>query len=104
MEKAITEFIIKRNGKPQIKISKKLHSTYGFMSGNPFSSKEGNIFINELKVNSIKRTFRKFIISIRNIGTGKNEGEYRIQQLNLDESELLELRNSIDILLNHTNS
>ena len=85
-------YIIRKNGKPMIRLSKKFSGRIGDMA-----VKRVNIHIIENK-NKIDESDRRFIISIRE--DGKNTGEYKIAQINFNEEELKELRDNIDIILN----
>ena len=85
-------YIIRKNGKPMIRLSKKFSGRIGDMA-----VERVNIHIIENN-NKIDESDRRFIISIREYG--KNPGEYKIAQINFNEAELKELRDNIDIILN----
>lgn len=99
MENAKIEIKVASNGKPRIKVTKKITTTFGFNGRDKFHSKEGNIFVAEIKVNSSTPRPRKFSISVRNVGDRSNAGEYRVQSIGLDESELRELVSAINEIL-----
>jgi hypothetical protein len=91
------------NGKSSYKISREYSSMTTFRGINrvPFYIKQDNMFITELKVNS-KIPERKFIISIRRDGKGKNDREYILSQMEFNTNELLQVRDCIDNILNNS--
>jgi hypothetical protein len=90
---------IKSNGKPCIHINRETNGTrFLGIKRIPFHIKRDNLFITELRVNS-RIPERKFVISIRNDGKGKNDKEYILSQMNFNEVELLQLRDSINNII-----
>ena len=84
---------IKENGKPMIKLSKKCNGTLGKMRHT-----KANVFLSEQKINpSASDQSRSFTLVIRNDGI---DGEYKMGQLSfLKEEDLIQLRDSIDLML-----
>lgn len=91
------ETTIKENGMPMIKLTKVNNSTLG-KGKNSFSSKECNLFISETKVRP-QPNERKFCVSIRRIGSYKNEGEFKLNQISLTKAELEQLRDELNKIL-----
>jgi len=94
------ETIIKENGLPMIKLTKVGSSTLG-RGEDSFSSKECNLFVSEMKVRP-QPNERKFCISIRRIGSYKNEGEFKLNQISLNKTELKQLRDEMNNILKST--
>jgi len=91
---------IKDNGKPSVSFKNAgMSGTLSPMSSKQFNYSAVNLFISEFRVNP-EINKRKFMIVMRMDGSHKNKGEYRMAQMGFDESELLELRNNIDKMLN----
>jgi hypothetical protein len=89
---------IKENGKSHIHIYKDGNGTLSPWGDSKFNYKKRNMFISEYGVSG-ESNERKFAISIRVDGRDSNEGEYKLTQMNFNEDELRNLRDSIDILL-----
>ena len=97
MNKFEREIKIKENGKPTVKLARKCSGTLGIMRHT-----KDNFSIIESKRNpksSIQD--RTFTLVIRNDGVN---GEYKMGQLSfLKEEDLIQLRDSIDLMLNLNN-
>lgn len=94
MNNLITEgIIIKENKKPKINFYKKHCVTIGDMK-----VKGVNLHLSESRVNSPSpNPERKFIMSLRQDGIHK--GEYKLTQMMLTKEELIQIRNSINEII-----
>ena len=97
MYKFEREIKIKENGKPMIKLSRKCSGTLGRMR-----TTRSNIIISEQRINPKSPVQdRSFTLVIRNDGV---DGEYKMGQLSfLKEEDLIQIRDSIDLILNLDN-
>jgi hypothetical protein len=95
MSEMIIERYIAASGKPALKLTKKQNCVLG-RGKNTFVSKETNLFINELKLKSTED--RKFVLSVRHIGSGKNEGDYELAQFHFNKVEILQFADEIKSL------
>lgn len=97
MNKFEREIKIKENGKPIIRLSKKCSGTLGRMKVT-----KHNLMISEQRINP-RTTIqdRSFTMVIRNDGV---DGEYKMGQLSfLKEEDLIQIRDSIDLILSLDN-
>lgn len=79
---------IKENGKPTISIHKKRCGNIGRMKVIDI-----NMFISEYRANNAEN--RKFVLSIRQ----NNQKQYKLTQFNCSLDELIEIRNSINKII-----
>jgi len=93
MDKFDRKIEIKENGKPIIRLTRKCSGTLGRMRHT-----KDNFILSESKVNSRSQIQdRSFTLVIRNDGI---DGEYKMGQLSfLKEEDLIQLRDSIDLML-----
>lgn len=88
------EYRVKENGKSCINLIKTTKGKTG-----DFNHNKQNLFLNEYKLNNNNSKERRFVVSIRLDGCGKNDGYYKMSQMNFNKEELEELRNQIDKIL-----
>ncbi|HCL4455174.1 TPA: hypothetical protein N2D10_003201 [Clostridium botulinum] len=97
------DYKMKENGKPSVTFSKEGHYTnFNFSTKECFNYNRQNLFLHELKqnCNNLNKN-RCFTISIRQDGNNKEAGKYKMAQMNLEEDELIIIRDNINKILEY---
>lgn len=91
------------SGNLLFKHSKDTSITSGFMGNNLFHIKNVSISLSTVRHNFMRKFTRHgFKLVIRYIGGNSDEGKFKLTQVSMNKDELLELRDSIDEILQFT--
>ncbi|HDK7314166.1 TPA: hypothetical protein PTV97_003302 [Clostridium botulinum] len=96
------DYKIRESGKPSVTFSKEGHYTsFNLVTKECFESNKRNLFLLEQKIkryNNLNKN-RAFCIGVRHDGTYKDAGKYKVAQMDLNEEELITIRDNINKIL-----